>query len=241
LPKNLKLLKALITITAFTVITPCKNIDHSKELVILIHGIMYSPLIMWKIEKSLTNAGYNTLNFDYASTRWPMDTVTEKLHQEITDKYSKYEKIHFVTHSLGGLVIRAYLDQFGSELEGHLVMIAPPNQGSITAERFEDFALFKWLLGEPGQHLGKDRDDYFKMYPPPRIHFGIIAGGLCNDKGFNPLIPGDDDGTVGVEETRIYGYADFIIIPGLHTTLLWQGEVIRQIITFIEEGKFDHQ
>ena len=70
--------------------------------------------------------------------------------------------------------------------------------------------------------------------------FGIIAGGLNKKNGFNPLIPGDDDGTLAGEETKLNGCKDFILIPGLHSTLLWKNEVIRQIILFIEERRFKH-
>lgn len=117
-------------------------------------------------------------------------------------------------------------------------MIAPPNQGSVAAEHIENWPLFKILLGPAGQKLGKDTEDYCNIYPAPKIPFEIIAGGLGNDRDFTRFIPGDDDGTVGVEETKLPGYSDFIIISGLHTALLFQNEVIKQIITFLRTGKF---
>jgi len=200
---------------------------------------MDQPYIMWKIEKSLNDSGYATLNFDYASTKWTMDSVCTVLNQQIEAVGDQYRQIHFVVHSLGGLVARAYLSRYQTGKEGRLVMIATPNQGSIIAEDFKNFPAFKWLLGPAGQKLGKDKDDYYNLFPPPKIPFGIVAGGLKNRSGLNPLIPGDDDWIVGVEETKLDGCADFIQIIGSHTTLLWQNDVIRQIHSFLQRGAFN--
>jgi len=193
---------------------------------------------MWKIEKSLNDSGYATLNFDYVSTKWTMDSICTALNQQIEAVSDQYRQIHFVVHSLGGLVVRAYLSRYQTGKEGRLVMIATPNQGSIIAEEFKNFPAFKWLLGPAGQKLGKDKDDYYNLFPPPKIPFGIVAGGLKNRSGFSPLIPGDDDWIVGVEETKLNGCADFIQIIGSHTILLWQNDVIRQIHTFLRRGAF---
>ena len=234
------MLKAALCIAAFAFVSNAEDTNIQKGSVVLIHGIMDSPFIMWKIEKNLREIGYEILNFDYASTKWPMDTVIAKLHSEIQRSCDDSDQIYFVVHSLGGLVIRAYLNHYFTGKEKRLVMIAAPNRGSILAERLENIAVFKWLLGEPGQLLGKDEDDYFAKYPIPRIPFGIISGGLKNKTGFSPLIPGDDDWVVGVEETKLEGASDFIVIPGQHTTLLWQSEVIKQVILFLRDEKFDH-
>jgi len=220
--------------------TKPKNLYETGETVVLIHGIFDKPVVMKKIENNFRELGYRILNFEYASTRWPMDTVVLKLSKEIAAIEPQAEKIHFVTHSLGSLVVRAYLAQTYSEKFGNLVMVAPPNQGSVFAEHFDNLKTFEWLCGPAGQHLGKDDDDYWKKFPEPNIHFGVIAGGLGNEHGINPLIPGDDDGVVAVEETKLDGMADFIIVRGIHTPLLWKKEVVQQILYFIDSGCFLH-
>jgi pimeloyl-ACP methyl ester carboxylesterase len=216
-----------------------KKTPESDKLVILIHGIADSQQHMWRIQKESLNAGYSVLNFDYESTKMNMQSIISSLQIQIDSVSSGYNEINFIVHSLGSLVLRAYLAQYYWENYGSAVLIAPPSQGSIIAERFEDTIPFQIIFGEAGQKLGKDRDDYWRQFPPPSIPFGIIAGGIGSKHGLNPLIPGDDDGTVGVEETRIEGYLDFIVLPGLHSTLLWQNEVIDQSLYFLRNKRFN--
>lgn len=213
--------------------------ESADELVVLIHGIKDKPYIMWKLQKGLQNSGYSVISLHYPSVAADMDSIVQVIHSKLTPRLREYNKIHFVTHSLGGIVIRAYLKKHEQPNFGRMVMIAPPNKGAIMAERLEDFFLYKWLYGKTGQKLGKDSTDYWQEIPPPSINFGIIAGGLKNDGGFNPLIPGDDDGTVGVEETRIQGAQDFIIISGLHTSLLWQDKTLEQVLYFLNNNEFN--
>ncbi|HMA62358.1 MAG TPA: hypothetical protein VKP78_06870 [bacterium] len=212
--------------------------DSDDQLVVLLHGIKDKPYIMWKLEKGLQEQSYAVLNMHYPSVRADMDSIITALEKKIGPVSREFDRIHFVTHSLGGIVIRAYLDEHKQPNFGRLVMIAPPNRGAIMAERFEDVFLYKWMYGKTGQKLGKDSTDYWQQFPAPSIPFGIIAGGLKNKGGFNPLIPGDDDGTVGVEETRIQGYQDFIVIAGLHTSLLWQDNTLEQTLYFLKHGEF---
>jgi pimeloyl-ACP methyl ester carboxylesterase len=213
--------------------------DNGQELVILLHGIKDKPYMMWKLENNLEKAGYSVLNLHYPSVEAGMDSILNLLHTRIDSLDDIYARIHFVTHSLGGIVVRAYLSEYDNQDFKSMVMIAPPNKGAIMAERFEDFFLYKWMYGETGQKLGKDSSDYWQQFPPPDIPFGIIAGGLKNGAGFNPLIPGDDDGTVGVAETRIKGARDFIVLTGLHTSLLWQDSTIEQVLYFLKNGQFN--
>ncbi len=212
--------------------------EGSNKLAVVIHGIADKPYMMWRIEKNLDEAGFSVYNFDYASTKWSMDSSITHLDTAIDSIISHYDSIHFVVHSLGAFVIRGYLSGHFNRKFKNLVMIAPPNNGSIIAERFEDIKLFEWRFGDAGQKLGKGHDDYWRIYPVPQIPFGIIAGGIGTKYGLNPLIPGDDDGVVGVQETILDGYADFIILPGLHSSLLWQSEVIEQVIYFLSNEKF---
>lgn len=209
-------------------------------MVVLIHGIMDRPYIMWKIEHHLSKTGYRILNFHYASTRWTMDSVVQHLHTEILHQSENSRQIHYVAHSLGGLVVRAYLAAHPPHVPGKVILIATPNQGSTLAECLDDIPVFEWLLGPAGQRLGKDTSDYFNSFPPPSLPFGLIAGGLGNSHGLSPLIAGDDDGVVGKSEVRLSGSRDFIQIIGTHTSLLWQNATIEQIKHFLLNAEFDH-
>jgi len=215
--------------------------EKSQNLVVLLHGILDQPYTMLKLENGLSDQGYSVLSINYPTIKTDIDSITNLLYGHINPLENKYKKIHFVTHSMGGLVIRAYLNKFPCKRYGKLVMIAPPNKGAILADRFDEFILYKWILGKTGQKLGKDKDDYWNMFPVPEIPFGIISGGMKNKKGVNPLIPGDDDGIVGVEETQIKGAQDSIIIKGLHSSILWKDRTLNQVKQFIEQGEFNHK
>lgn len=231
----------LFTITIIFADSKYTAVENSDKLAVLIHGIADKPYVMWRMEKTLQEAGYSVLNFDYASTQWTMDSTVAALKTKINEYEPHYDKIYFVVHSLGTFVVRSYLSENFNEKFKSIVMIAPPNKGSILAERFNDLKIYEWILGEAGKKLGKDHDDYWRKYPTPNITFGIIAGGMGTKYGFNPLVPGDDDGVVGVDETKIAGYEDFIIVPGIHSTLLWQSEVVDQVLYFLTHQKFLHQ
>ncbi len=218
--------------------TRVSEIDSSSSLVVLIHGIFDRSNNMWRVEKKLNDNGYSVLNFDYYSTKWSMDTVVSKLEKELKQISPRYENIFWVTHSMGGLVVRSYLSQNKMDKFKSLVMIAPPNKGSVLAERAKNFPPYKWLSGEAGQNLGKDSLDYLEIFPPPDIPFGIIAGGIGTKEGLNPTVPGDDDGVVSVVETQLKGYSDFIVISGFHSTLILQDKVINQILFFLKDGHF---
>ncbi len=213
----------------------------SNKLAVLIHGIADEPYMMWKIEKNFYQRGYSVLNFDYESTEMPMDCVITKLESDIDTVIADYDSVYFVVHSLGTFVVRGYLKNNRSDKFQKVVMIAPPNQGSILAERFEKLKIFHWLYGDAGQKLGKGYDDYWRKYPAPGIPFGIIAGGIGTKHGLNPIIPGDDDGIVGVQETKIEGAKDYIVMPGIHSSLLWQQDVIDQVFYFIENDNFNQE
>jgi pimeloyl-ACP methyl ester carboxylesterase len=147
------------------------------------------------------------------------------------------DRINFVGHSMGNLVFRMMLDKPLAGL-GRVVMIAPPNMGSYVAEQLENLDIFRWIFGPAGQQLPADNKEFFEKLPVPDCEFGIIAGGKGTGEGYNPLVPGDDDGTVAVEETRLPGAADFIVIRNTHTLILFDPETVSQTIHFLKTGRF---
>ncbi|MBN2281331.1 MAG: hypothetical protein JXQ65_12195 [Candidatus Marinimicrobia bacterium] len=216
------------------------KVENSNTLVVLIHGLADKPFSMLRLQNKMIKHRYSVLNFDYKSTKWPMDSIVTELDQNLRSLDEDIDSIYFVVHSLGTFVVRSYLAEVKNSKVKQIVMIAPPNKGSILAENFGDHKLFLWSLGESGQKLGKGQDDFWKSYPSPNIPFGIIAGGTNYREGFNPAIPGDDDGIVGVNETVIRGYTDIIKVPGLHSMLPWQDNVIDQTLYFLKYQRFQH-
>lgn len=214
-----------------------KSDTEGERWVILIHGVLSSPLSMLKIENALKDSGYKTINFEYSSRKEPIDTVISRLHKEITGisgTGKNIGSINFVTHSFGGIIVRHYLEKHEVDNLGRFVMIAPPNKGSEWSSILLEIPFFDWLLGSASQNL---KPEDISISPPP-CEFGIISGKSGLETGFNPLLDGDNDGTVTVEETRLEGMKDFIVITGQHTVLLGLDKTVKNVLAFLETGNF---
>jgi pimeloyl-ACP methyl ester carboxylesterase len=155
------------------------------------------------------------------------------------------EEIHFVGHSLGNLVIRRYLtdrdkarpEARGPQL-GRIVMLAPPNQGAQIAEQLHDNKLFQLIFGVSGNQLSGQWGKVEQRLAIPTCPFGIIAGGRGDEGVNNPMLSGDDDFIVTVEETRLAGAADFLVVPALHTFIMDDPAVRESTLRFLQHGYF---
>jgi triacylglycerol lipase len=208
----------------------------ADEIVVLLHGIANIPLSMKYLENRLEEAGYQVHNLGYPSTDVPIEEAAVKIREKVV-ALNGAKPIHFVGHSMGNLLIRVVLEKELPGL-GRVVMIAPPNQGSFMAQRLEDLDIFRWIFGPAGQQLTADNRAFFENLPVPDCEFGIIAGGRGTEDGFNPLLEGDDDGTVSVEETKLQGSADFTLVNNTHTLILFDPETVEQTIHFLKFGEF---
>jgi pimeloyl-ACP methyl ester carboxylesterase len=211
----------------------------SGEAVILIHGMARSSASMHKLKRhlELERDGFKTFSFSYPSMQVDIAQSAEYLCSVI-DSLEGIDRIHFVVHSMGGLVVRAYLAKHSDPRIGRMVMIATPNLGADLADRFRRNMLFRAVFGPAGQQLTSDPNGFVAALPVPEFEFGVIAGGRGTEGGYNPLIPGDDDGTVSVESTRLPGAADFAVIDRLHTFLITDPEAREYTIRFLKEGRF---
>jgi pimeloyl-ACP methyl ester carboxylesterase len=208
----------------------------ADEIVVLLHGIANIPLSMKYLENSLKKAGYQIHNLGYPSTGVPIEEAAARIREKVM-AIDEVKRIHFVGHSMGNLLIRIILANDLPGL-GRVVMIAPPNQGSFMAQRLEDMDIYRWIFGPAGQQLPASNRAFFDNLPVPDCEFGIIAGGKGTEGGYNPLLDGDDDGTVRVEETKLEGAADFIVVNNIHTLILFDPETVEQTIHFLKNGRF---
>ena len=211
----------------------------AEEIVVLLHGIANIPLSMKYLENNLKKAGYQVHNLGYPSTGVPIEEAAAGVREKVMS-FTNVDRINFVGHSMGNLVIRMMLEKDLPGL-GRIVMIAPPNQGSFVAQQLEDLDLYRWVFGPAGQELPAANREFFEKLPVPNCEFGIIAGGKGTENGYNPLIEGDDDGTVSVAETKLPGATDFIIVNRTHTLILFAPETVEQTIHFLKFGKFQKQ
>lgn len=207
----------------------------SGTAVIVLHGIIRTSKSMQRMMVALKEDGYTVVPFDYPSTRVQIQQAADYL-QEVVAGLKGIGQIHFVTHSMGGLVVREWAGRHGDSRVGRLVMLGTPNLGAQMADRLESNLLYRFLFGQAGQQLGRDSRGFVTSLPTPGFEFAVIAGQAGKPEGYNPLVPGDDDGTVSVASTRLPGAAVFFAVEGLHSFLMNHPEVIDSTRRFLKRG-----
>ena len=214
-----------------------------KEHVILLHGMARSKSSMGKLEKYLTMEGYTVLNDGYPSTQKTVEAIADDHLAPMVERCKKNgaQKIHLVTHSLGGIVVRQYLQTRSLPEGSRIVMISPPNQGSELADALKDLWLYKWRNGPPGQVLGTDSASLPRALKPVDEKIGVITGNRSLNPLFSWIIPGPDDGKVGVERAKLPEMADFLVVPSSHSFIMNHPLVIEQTIFFLQNGIFHHE
>ena len=209
----------------------------SDECVILLHGLFRSRRSFRGLEKHLIEQGYEVVGFEYPSTQAAIEKQAAQLARFI-ERLESARQIHFVTHSLGGLVVRCYLRDHRDERIGRLVMIAPPNRGSHMSDKMGNWLFLRSLAGPVGRQMRKGPKSVYPSLPEPWCEFGVIAGGRGDGRGYSPLLPGDDDGVVMVEETRLDGMGDFLLVPAIHTFIMNDERVKQAVAQFLRTGRF---
>jgi len=214
----------------------------TRGSVVLLHGLGRSAASMAALEAALGERGYRVINLDYASRHHSIDELVEILAGEI-DRCCRNgpAPVHFVTHSMGGILVRAYLARNAYAPLGRVVMLSPPNQGSELVDAFGDNPLYELILGPAAQELGTDEEHSVpRALPAVDFELGVITG----DATLNPigawLIPGENDGAVSVERARVAGMKDFLVVPASHTFIMQNPEAVKQVLHFLEQGRFEH-
>lgn len=206
--------------------------------VLLLHGIGRSSHSFSGMTKALRQNKVLVVPFDYPSTRLTIQQSAEYLH-DVIQSLQGIQRIDVVAHSMGGLLLRAYLMKYQEPRFGSAVMLGVPNRGAEIADVLQNNPLFKAILGPAGQQLVTSADCLVQSLPAPAFPFGVIAGGRSQPKGFNPMLPGDNDLTVTVASTRLPGAADFRIVPVMHSFLMNDQAVIGFTRNFLQHGCFD--
>lgn len=210
---------------------------NGKEFVYVLHGLGRGSSSMWLLASRLEDAGFSVKRIDYKSLNKTPEEVLSSISNQIDSTMPKNSIIHFVGHSLGGLMIRAYLDKHKIKNLGNVVLIGTPNQGTEFIDKFNDTWWLK-LLGPMTLSLGTDKDSFPNSLKPPYYPVGIIAG---ESKVFNndKIIPGKDDGMVPIESAKLEGMTDMIIINTNHIIIKHKREVSKQTIEFLKNSKFN--
>jgi triacylglycerol lipase len=216
----------------------------NAECVVLLHGLGRTADSMDDLAEALETAGYGTVNLDYPSRDDPIETLAmATIPSGIRQCRAKAaQKLHFVTHSMGGILLRYYLSRQPLDNLGRVVMLSPPNQGSEIADALKDNSLYQWYNGPAGQQLGTEPDGFVAGLGPVDYPVGIITGNshAVFDVWFAKEIPGDDDGKVSVERAKVEGMTDFLVLPYSHPFIMQKKAVAEQVIHFLRHGVFNH-
>ena len=168
-----------------------------------------------------------------------LETLVDSLGTVVDGCCEPPESVHFVTHSLGGILVRSLLEGQSDTYRGRVVMLAPPNQGSEIIDAFSPSPLLVSLLGPAGAALGTDSLSVPSRLGPVRFPLGIIVGDVSLTRLGSWLVPGPDDGLVGVEQARVEGQTDFLVLPTTHTTIMNQPETAAAVVSFLRTGRFE--
>ncbi|MGQ0593055.1 MAG: alpha/beta hydrolase [Gammaproteobacteria bacterium] len=210
----------------------------AEEAVVLIHGLFMSGWEMALLRRQLAVAGFSTRQFSYPSVRVSPAVAARLLGDFVAGIEAPV--VHYVAHSLGGLVLRHFLRGHadlppGGHPPGRVVTLATPHQGSRAARALANNPLGRRLLGQSvEQGLLGDAPAW-----PDQRALGVIAGSRGIGLGrFLARLDRPHDGTVAAAETELCAAADRIILPVSHFGSLFSREVADQVIYFLRQGRF---
>jgi pimeloyl-ACP methyl ester carboxylesterase len=209
-----------------------------SDSVILLHGLARSDRSMNKLQQALLQKGYRVHNVSYASTRNNIEKLAEEAIGPALKLCPKAQKLHFVTHSLGGILVRQYLLHHQIDNLGRVVMLGPPNKGSEVVDKLCDFPGFRFINGEAGLELGTGESSVPNKLGAAKFDLGIIAGTRSINLILSHMIPGVNDGKVSVENTRLEGMHDHLQMKVTHPFMMRNAKVIEQVIHYLESGRF---
>lgn len=213
--------------------------DGDKETVVLLHGLGRGKSAMWLLGERLEKAGYRVERIGYPSLRDDPRKVLAGVRAQIDSCCAQREQpVHFVGHSLGGLLARAYLADKPVRTLGRVVLIGSPSQGTPLVDAYRDTWWMK-IAGPTANALGTGADSFPRSLPAPDYPLGVIAGKRERHLEY-PVIEGDDDGLVPVEATRVEGMQDFVVVEAGHAQLRYDERTAELTVAFLKSGKFTH-
>ncbi len=211
------------------------------DCVVLLHGLLRSSAAMEPLAKALQARDYKVANIDYPSRSQNIENLAPAAVNAGLASCGQEGPVHFVGHSLGGILVRYYLAEHAIDGLGRVVMLAPPNQGSEIIDKLGGLPGFHKLNGPAAAQLGTDAASLPLQLGPVNFEAGVIAGSRTINPILSQYLPNPDDGKVSLASTRVDGMADFLVVPHSHPFIMSKPVVIAQTIHFIENGEFLHE
>lgn len=217
------------------------SISFASHKVYVIHGYGNPKSIMNKIYKDVKKAGFVVENYAYPGLYVELDTIGKQLYLDVMK--DGVDSVSFVTHSMGGLVVRAMLKYSGTDKNFpkifRIVMIAPPNRGADIADFFKAADGIKVLLGPNVEKMETDSTSYANQLPIPcNSEVGIIVGVRKKERGYNLFIPGNNDGLLAPKRVYLGNEKDVVILNYGHLSLIKRKAPRKLVIEFLRVGFF---
>ncbi len=232
----------MLLLSALPAPSTARAAEQPVRVVVLVHGFMDTRFHLYFMEKQLISEGYVVINKTYPSVTMSIEDcadylagVIERGTEGITDPY----ELDFITHSMGGLVVRCYLAKYHPPQAKRLVMIATPNRGVTKAELAARFPLADRVLGPALMEMAQGPDYLCALCGgAPAVEFGVITGGKGDGQGYSLFIPGDDDGIVAVRSAYLPGASDFLLLDHIHNLICFYDDTIANARAFLTDGAF---
>lgn len=215
-------------------------VEQSTDCVVLLHGLNRSWRAMRPMAESLQRAGFTTANVDYPSQLGPVEEIAPlAVGTGLSECRSMgAERIHFVTHSIGGILLRYHYEREPISDLGRVVMLGPPNQGSEVVDMAQGWPGMSVIGGSAGLQLGTGEDSIPSQLGPVDFELGVIAGTGTINPWMSAMLPDADDGKVTVAATRVEGMDDFLVVGQSHRYITRSDIVFRNTASFLKTGRF---
>lgn len=213
--------------------------EGGTECVVLLHGLARTSRSMRDMARFLERHGYETLLLDYPSTRFSIEELAAGLAPRLSGAGERFATLHFVTHSMGGIVLRQIRRAGLARFEiGRCVMLSPPNRGSHVVDRLGDWAPFGWVNGPAGRQLKTGTEGMPERLGPVDFECGVLTGDRSVNWILSLMLPGANDGKVAVSHAGVAGQSDFKVLPASHPFIMRNRRALANTLAFLRNGAF---